>query len=126
MKLKILIGCLGFIVVFFCACKKTAGPGGKNTICGTVVFKNGVSGSNDLAIMAAVSIAYGTNESTTSFNQTVLTDGEGKFIFDGLNKGNYFIKAAYKDDHGFNYSCNGTGVTIKNKKNKVIADLILE
>ena len=127
MKLKILIGGLGFIaILFFCACKKTAGPGGKNAISGTVVFKNGVTGNNDVAVLATVSIAYGTNESTTSFNQTVLTDAEGKYIFEGLNKGNYFIKADFTDSHGFKYSTNGSVISIKNKKNKVTADLILE
>jgi hypothetical protein len=127
MKLKVLIGsvcCMA--ILFFGACKKTAGPGGKNAISGTVVFKNGVSGTNDLAALATVSIAYGTNESTASFNQTILTDEDGKFIFDGLNKGNYFIKAAFTDSHGFNYTGNGAGISINNNKNKVIADLILE
>ena len=53
--------CVLMLAVFFSACKKEAGPGGKNTISGTVVYKNGVTGSNDAAAMATVRIAYGKN-----------------------------------------------------------------
>lgn len=118
--------CVLVLVLFFVGCKKEAGPGGKNTISGTVVFKNGVSGTNDAAGMATVRIAYGTNEATESFNQTILTDAAGKFKIEGLNKGKYFIKASYQDGNGFNYSNPGYGITIENKKKTIEVNIILE
>lgn len=118
--------CVLMLTLFFTACKKEAGTGGKNTISGTVVFKNGVTGTNEAAGMATVRIAYGTNEATESFNQTILTDEAGKFKIEGLNKGKYFIKASYQDGNGFNYSNPGYGITIENKKKTIEVNITLE
>lgn len=127
MKVKIII-ILNFLMMlaFVIGCKKEAGPGGKNAISGTILFKNGSTASNDAAPMATISIAYGTNAATSSFNQTILADASGNYSIEGLNKGNYFIKAGYTDGHGFNYSTQGVGVTIKNKKSKVEVNIVLE
>lgn len=124
-KLQYII-CVLMLALCFVGCKKEAGPGGKNTISGTVVYKNGVSGTNDAAGMATVRIAYGTNEATESFNQTILTDEAGKFKIEGLNKGKYFIKASYQDGNGFNYSNPGYGITIENKKKNIEVNITLE
>lgn len=126
MKKAQYIICVLMLALFFTACKKEAGPDGKNTISGTVVFKNGATGTNDAAGMAAVRIAYGTNEATESFNQTILTDEAGKFKIEGLNKGKYFIKASYQDGNGFNYSNPGYGITIENKKKTIEVNITLE
>lgn len=120
------IVCVLLAALFLNACKKEAGPGGKNTISGTVVYKNGVTGSNDAAGMATVRIAYGTNEATESFNQTILTDETGKFKIEGLNKGKYFIKASYSDGNGFAYSNPGYGINIENKKKNIEVTITLE
>jgi hypothetical protein len=115
---------LGFIVLL--ACKKEAGPGGKNTIKGTVTFVNGVSGSNDAAAMAQVSIAYGSSSSTTDFDKTVLANSDGSYSFEGLRKGDYFIKATYTDQHGFTYTDPGAIVTFNHRKKEAEANIILE
>lgn len=114
------------LTVITSACKKEAGPGGKNTINGTVLFKNGASGGNDAAKGASVYITFGTTEASSEFDQIILTDDEGKFSLGGLRKGNYFLKATYTDSHGFNYVTSGFAVTIKNKKNTVTVDMVLE
>jgi hypothetical protein len=126
MKCRTIIILSFFVLAFISACKKEAGPGGKNTISGSVVYKNGATGNNDAAPMATVYIAYGTNEATTTFDQTILTDPDGKFNFEGLQKGDYFIKASYTDTHGFTYATAGHGIIFKNKKKNVDVNIILE
>lgn len=128
MKMKLIISiCLLMLFAFIGSCKKkAAGSGGKNTISGTIRFKSGVSGNNDAAPMAWVSIAYGTNEATSSFDQTIITDADGNYKLEGLNKGKYFIKAGYSDTNGFNYSNSGVGVTFENKKKSLEVSIILE
>lgn len=128
MRSKIIIT-FGFLMLlaFIGSCKKkAAGPGGKNTISGTIRFKNGASGNNDVAPMAWVSIAYGTNETTSTFDQTILTDASGNYKIEGLNKGNYFIKAGYTDTNGFVYSDPGVGVIFENKKKNLEVTITLE
>ena len=111
---------------FIIACKKDAGPGGKNSIKGIVYFKNGVTGNNDPAALSTVYISYGTSETTSSFNQTILTDNDGNYTFAGLNKGSYFIKAGYTDANGFKYVTQGFGILIKNKKDEIQLNIVLE
>jgi hypothetical protein len=128
MKFRIIISITFlFLFAFVCACKKkVAGVGGKNSITGTVLFKNGTSGIQDPAVAAKVSIAYGTNEITTAFDQTVLTDVSGAFKFESLNKGDYFIKAEYLDGNGFSYNNKGVGITFENKKKNLEVNIVLE
>lgn len=127
MKFKIIIS-LGFLllIAFISGCKKEAGVGGKNSISGTINFKNGASGNNDAAPMAWVTIAYGTNETTATVDQTILTDVNGKYKIEALNKGKYFIKAGYTDVNGFYYSHPGVGVTFENKKKHLEVNIVLE
>ena len=125
LKLTILFSAL-MLLVFFTGCKKKAGPGGKNSISGSIIFKNGTTGNNDAAPMATVSIAYGTNESTTTFDQAILTNPDGTFIFNGLNKGKYFIKAGYTDSHGFYYTSSGYGIIFEKKKSDLEVNINLE
>ena len=127
MKFKIIIAFCSLILFAFIGCKKKeAGPGGKNSINGTVTFKNGANGNNDAASMAWVSIAYGTNEATSSFDQTILANIDGSFKIEGLQKGSYFIKAGYTDGNGFTYNNAGVGVTFENKKKNLEVNIILE
>lgn len=112
--------------LLFGACKKEAGPGGKNTIKGTVQFKNGVSGNNDAAPRAEISIAYGSNSSTSSFDQTILADSDGTYKFEALRKGDYFIKATFTDEYGFKYSNAGSIVNFNHRKKEAEVNMVLE
>lgn len=118
--------CFLATLLFVGACKKPAGPGGKNIIRGTVQFKNGASGNNDAAPMAEISIAYGSNSSTSSFDQTILANSDGTYKFEALRKGDYFIKATFTDEHGFNYSNAGSIVTFNHRKKEVEVNMLLE
>lgn len=115
-----------FVLTISAACKKEAGPGGKNFMNGTVLYKNGASGNNDAASGATVQIAYGTNAASSEFDQTVLTNASGKFNLGGLQKGKYFLKASFIDSHGFIYSTPGYAVEIEKKKSTVEVNMILE
>ena len=126
MSVKHIIAFCFLVTLFLGACKKPAGPGGKNTIKGTVQFKNGASGKNDAAPMAEVSIAYGSNASTASFNQTILTNSDGTYKFEALRKGDYFIMATYTDEHGFKYSNPGSVVTFTHRKKEAEVNIVLE
>jgi hypothetical protein len=126
MRAKLIISLFLFLVATIGGCKKKeAGIGGKNTISGVIRFKNGSTGNNDVASKAWVSIAYGTNETTTTFDQTILTDANGQYKMEGLNKGNYFIKAGYTDVNGFTYTNAGVGITFENKKKTLEVNIIL-
>src|ERR1041384_7561095 len=98
------------------ACKKTAGPGGKNSISGSVLYKTPTSSADEPAPMATVSIAYGTDQPASSFDQTILANSDGTFKFEGLQKGKYYLEAKYTDSHGFNYSAGGAAVEFFHKK----------
>lgn len=121
--LKILIFTM---LAFTSACKKDAGPGGKNSINGTIVYKNGATGGNSAAAGATVYIYYGTHSAKTEFDQAILTDANGKYQFNTLHKGKYFIKAEYRDANGFNYSTAGYAIELKNKKNTLEVNITLE
>jgi len=126
-KTKITILLFLFLSIFIGSCKKKeAGPGGKNNISGVIRFKNGLTGNNDVAVNATVSIAYGTNETTSTFDQTILTDANGNYKIDGLNKGSYFMKAGYTDINGFIYSNSGVGIIFENKKKNLEVNITLE
>ena len=115
-----------FSISLFFGCKKDAGIGGKKTLGGVVSFYNGVSQAYEPAPNAFVYIAYGTAALTNNYNQTVVTDSNGKFKLEGLLKGDYFITAEYTDIHGFKYTTNGYSVTIKNKKSELIININLQ
>lgn len=114
------------LLVFFGACKKEAGPGGKNTISGTVSYKNGVTGGNSIAANATIYIYYGTLSAGSEYDQAILTDANGKYSFKALHKGKYFIKVDYRDANGFYYSAPGYAIELKNKKNNLEINITLE
>jgi hypothetical protein len=127
MKTKITLLLFLLVFIFIGSCKKKeAGPGGKNSISGVIRFKNGSTGNNDVAVNAKVSIAYGTNEATSTFDQTILTDANGNYKIDGLNKGSYFMKAGYTDINGFIYNNSGVGIIFENKKKNLEVNITLE
>jgi hypothetical protein len=117
---------IAMIFLVVSGCKKEPGPGGKNTITGSVVFKNGDTGNNDAAPFAAVSIAYGVKEVTGNFDQTILADAEGKFTIEGLHKGDYYITASYTDSHGFRYVSAGYGITFESRKKTLEVNIELQ
>lgn len=123
-SIKIVLG-IGMLLALL-GCKKEAGAGGKNTISGTVRFMNGLTGNEDAAAMAKVFIAYGSDQSTTSFDQTILTNNDGTYKIEGLRKGKYFIKAEYTDPNGFVYTGPGFGIEFNHRKKTATADLLVE
>ncbi len=125
-KFYIVISVMIFAIFIAGACKKEAGTGGKNTLSGTVLYKNGASSNNDVAKGASVYIKFGTLEATSEFDQTILTDESGRFNLGGLQKGDYFLRSEYTDANGFKYVTPGFAVTIKNKKEAITVDMTLE
>jgi hypothetical protein len=67
------------VIVFLYACKKAAGVGGKNEINGSVMYYNPVTASNNPAPKATIYVTYGSNTSTSQYNQAILTNDNGKF-----------------------------------------------
>jgi hypothetical protein len=126
MRPRIVIAFYLFIALIFSGCKKEAGLGGKNMISGTVFFKNGNTGNNDPAPTATVGITYGGMESSSSFDQTIVAGSDGAYRFEGLRKGEYFIKAGYTDEHGFHYTTPGYGIVFENKKKSLEHNIVLE
>ena len=114
------------LAIAFFSCRKEAGPGGKNTISGTVRFMNGLTGSEDAAPMAKIYIAYGTDQNTSTFDQTILAGNDGTYRIEGLKKGKYFIKAEFTDEHGFLYTGSGYGIEFNHRKKTANADLLTE
>ena len=113
------------LVLLFSSCKKKPGTGGQKTIYGSVSYKNGSTSTFEKANAAMVHISYGTKNSTSNYDQTIVADEEGSFHFDGLKKGDYFISADYTDQNGFNYSTGGYAITINNKKDKLAVNIEL-
>lgn len=126
LKLTHLFGLLLLVFLLGACEKKSAGPGGHNSVSGGITFKNGVSGNQDGAPYAKVSISYGTDQPTSSFDQTVLADATGRYSIGGLMPGHYFVKAEFSDAHGFKYTCTGTGITFENKDRNIEVNFVLE
>jgi hypothetical protein len=115
-----------FLAFIVSSCKKEAGIGGKKTITGTVRYLDGLTGQMEIAAGASVMIYYGTTTASTNYDQQVLADADGKYHFDGLRKGDYYITASFTDSHGFIYSTAGYTVTIENKKDVLTLDIDLQ
>src|ERR1700751_5553613 len=91
-----------------CACKKTAGPGGKATVRGKVYAKNfdsyGISLISEYYIGGEnVYITYGSNNYV---NNDVKTSYDGSFEFLYLNEGHYKVFVNSRD----------TSIHVKNSK----------
>ena len=107
-------------------CKKEAGPGGKKAIVGNIYYKNAVSGHNEFAPSARIFVSYGTTDPSAAADLIILADGSGYYKIEGLNQGDYFIKADFTDGVGFKYTTPGFAFNIKNKKRGRKLDMVLE
>lgn len=114
-----------FLVLVGVSCKKEAGIGGNKTISGKVLYLNGATNSMEIANGAAVMISYGTQSSSSVYDQTVLANTNGEYHFDGLRKGDYFVTAEFTDANGFRYTTAGYAVTAANKKETLTLDINL-
>lgn len=136
MKTVKLITCLTVIALFglTTGCKKDAGTGGKAHIHGHVeVEATGVKVKG-----ATVSIWYGKTSADGTADATITTEGmagmtmadDGKYEFENLQKGDYFLQCmttdtAYTDTSG-TMLMGGKAVTIEKKTEEVEADIHLE
>lgn len=111
-------------VLIVSSCKKDAGPIGQKEINGTITYKTGTT--SNTAVNAFVHIAYGTKDATTTFDQTVVADKDGKYTIVGLAKGDYYITAEYTDTYGALYTSPGFGVTIGDPKTALTVDITLQ
>ncbi|HYV90770.1 MAG TPA: carboxypeptidase-like regulatory domain-containing protein [Chitinophagales bacterium] len=112
-------------IVTFTSCKKDAGPVGKKEVSGTVTYKQG-DGTFIAAPYAFVYITYGTNSESATYDQTTVTDVNGKYSIKGLAKGDYYFTAKYTDQFGFEYTTAGYGVNINDSKSTLTLDISLE
>lgn len=119
MKTNILIVAILSVAIFFTSCKKDPGMGGKAIISGVV------SNSQGTVEGAVVSIAFGTTEATDTMSTSTTTAADGSYKFEGLTKGEYFIKSTYVDDAGISFESTGYAVTIGGKKSEVSLDIEL-
>lgn len=115
------------IIVFSqVSCKKEPGLTGKKVLSGMVQYKNVASGLTEAAPSAIVRVAFDANSPVSQYDLSILADSEGKYAIRGLEKGNYFLTAEFKDSHGFEYSCAGYALEINNKKDELVVDITLE
>ena len=103
------------------ACKKEPGLGGKAHIHGHVHYE-----ANDETIpKATVSIWYGETTANGDVDDNTTTDAAGKFEFENLQKGNYYLLAIGSDSSG-TVRGGGLAVTINKKSEEVDADIDVE
>lgn len=114
------------LLTFTWGCRKEPGYVGKKIITGVTFYKNGATGKNEPAPFAIIYITYGVKTFTGAYDQSILSDSNGKYTIKGLQKGDYFISAEYTDTHGFKYTSSGYAVEIKNKKEELTLDILLE
>ena len=90
---KIILGiCTIIALVFTQACKKDEGPGGKAHIHGHVEY------NEDHVENAFVSIWYGaSSNSESAYDDQIVTNSEGEFEFEDLNKGDYYLYSTWID-----------------------------
>lgn len=102
------------------SCTKEEGVGGKKEISGTVTYTDGNAAG------AIVYISYGATESTDAYDQATIADENGKYKFDGLQLGDYYIDAVYTDDNDMEFNTAGYTVTVGDKKNALTLDIALD
>ncbi len=107
-------------LLFTNACKKP-GTGGKAHIHGHVEIEATETEVPD----AEVEIWYGATSASGDADNEVHTDADGKFEFENLNKGDYYVSSSYTDTSGTVLS-GGTAVTIDKKSGEFDADIHLE
>jgi len=124
MKSKLVIFVASILI--FAGCKKEEGPGGKNSIGGHVYFKNGVTGKEEPAPNAVLYLDYGNNGNKESFDQKIISNSDGTYKFSNLRKGDYFLKASYIDEHGFEYTGIAYELSLKHRKKHTEIAFVLE
>ena len=108
------------LAVTMTSCTKEEGFTGKGKIEGTVTYPGGNASG------AVVSIAFGATEETTDFDYSTVTDSTGKYSFEALSKGDYFVDATYSDNLGYTFQTGGAHVELGSDKSEVTVDLELQ
>lgn len=109
------------LMAFIAGCKKEPGPGGKAHIHGHVHYE-----ANDETISdAMVSIWYGETSVNGDADDNATTDAAGKFEFENLHKGDYYLFASGLDSAG-TVREGSLAVTISKKSEEVDADIDVE
>ena len=108
----------GFL--FTNACTKP-GTGGKAHIHGHVE----IEATKTVAVDAEVEIWYDATSASGTSDNKVHTDIDGKFEFEGLTKGDYYLSASFTDTSGTALT-GGAAVTIDKKTGEFEVDLHLE
>jgi hypothetical protein len=88
---------LGLFLFLMVACQKTPGTGGKAKINVHVV-----DGNSNIPF-TEIKIKYGSNAypgETAAYDNTILGDQYGKCVFDGMQRGDYYIYTSYTDTLG--------------------------
>lgn len=124
MKVKTVFVILFAVSFILNGCKKEGS--GKKAIDGTVYFNDGTSAGDDIAPGAIVSITYDSKSYTGKVDETTTSDATGKYNIKNLTKGDYFISAEYTTSHGFKYTTDGHGVTLKGDVNRISLNLRLD
>ena len=120
MKTNIKIWMVVIVAAFMIqSCAKEEGVGGKKEINGTVMFTDGAAAG------AIVYINYGATTDDGTYDQATVTDATGKYKFDGLQLGDYFIDAEYTDSYGIEFNTAGVHINVGDKKNALTVDLNL-
>ena len=115
--------------LLFQSCSKkddSAGyPSGSRAIVGTITYTSDGTTTSP-APGAVVYLKIGSKNVTTAYDASTVADGNGKYKFSGLNKGDYFVRAEYTDPKGMKFTCTGSGVTLGASSGDCTADLNLQ
>lgn len=109
------------LMAFTAGCTKEPGPGGKAHIHGHVHYE-----ANDETISGAtVSIWYGETSVNGDADDNATTDAAGKFEFENLYKGDYYLFATGMDSTGTVRS-GGVSVEVAKKSGEFDVDIDVE
>jgi len=113
---------LAALTVAISSCNKDAGFNGNSTITGNVTNASGTAVQG-----AVVSIAFGATAATTTYNYSTVSDANGNYSFNDLNKGNYYVGASYTKyvDQGQSYTLQTGGAVVNLGGNKSSATVNL-
>ena len=102
------------------SCTKEEGFTGKGKIEGTVTYPGGNASG------AVVSIAFGATTETSDFDYSTVTDSTGKYSFEALSKGDYFVDATYTNSLGYTFQTGGAHVELGSDKSDATVNLELQ